>query len=72
MGFGGTREELKRQDGGKRWRIEEVDRSGGIGVDSEEKIGKVDIDRSRIGGIDGSEAIGFCWRIAWDQVHGGL
>ena len=38
------------------WRIEEVDGNGGIDVDSsEENIGKVDVDRSKSGGIDGFE-----------------
>ena len=59
-GFGGIDVESKRQDGGKGWRIEEVDRNGGTGVDSsDERVGKVDIDGSRVGringGIDGLE-----------------
>ena len=59
-GFGGIQAELKRQDGGRGWRIKEVDRNGGPGVDSsEQKVGNVDIDGSEvdriIGGIDGSE-----------------
>ena len=36
-GFGGVGEELKRQDGGKGWRIEEVWWTGGRGVDSSEE-----------------------------------
>ena len=70
MGFGGIGVELKRQDGGKGWRIEEVDRNGGTGVDSsEEKVGKVENDGSEvdriIGGIDKSEVdrilLEDCW-----------
>ena len=59
-GLGGIGVELKRQDVGKGWRIEEVDGNGGTGVDSsEEKVGKVDIDGMKAdrinGGIDGLE-----------------
>ena len=59
-GFGGKGLELKRQDSGKGWIIEEVDGNGGAGVDSlEEKFGNVDADGSKvdriIGGIDGLE-----------------
>ena len=60
VGFGGIGVELKRQDGGKGWRIEEVDGDRGTGVDpSEEKVGKVGIDGLKVdrinGGIDGLE-----------------
>ena len=56
-GRGGKGEEYHEQHVGKVWKFEEGgDRNGGIGVDSsEEKLGKEDIDRSRSGGIDGSE-----------------
>ena len=53
---GGKGEEYHEQHVGKVWRFEEGgDRNGGTGVDSEEKLRKEDIDRSRSGGIDGSE-----------------
>ena len=45
---------MKRHDGGKGWRIEEVDGNGGTGVDSsEEEVGRVDIDGLQVDGING-------------------
>ena len=56
-GRGGKGEGYHEQHVGKVWRFEEGgDRNGGLGADSsEENLGKEDIDRSRSGGIDGSE-----------------
>ena len=59
-GFCGLGVELKREDIGKGRRIAEVHKNGGTGVDSsEEKVGKVHVDGSKvdrtIGGIDGLE-----------------
>ena len=57
---GGIGAELKRQDGGKGWRIEEGgDRKGGSGLDSSaESLGMEGIDRSRSGGIGTEEFCG--------------